>query len=322
MMLDAPANHYTEIERDLDELNIAILLPCYNEAAAIGATIEGFRKHLPQARIFVYDNNSSDATAAVAAQHGAVVRKETRQGKGNVVRRMFADVEADVYVLADGDGTYDAASARDLIQLLCGGPYDVINGGRLEQSRGAYRPGHRFGNWMLTTLVRISFNASWTDMLSGYKVMSRRFVKSFPIASGGFEIETELFIHAMEVRAASTEVACPYFERGEGSTSKLNTFRDGFRILRMIGVLIKDERPLQFFSATAAAFVLLALIIAWPVFAEFARTGLVPRFPTAILATGLVLAGMLSQTAGFVLDGIARTRRETKRLFFLRYPSV
>jgi glycosyltransferase involved in cell wall biosynthesis len=321
-MLDAQPNHRTETERDLDELSIAVLLPCYNEAAAIGATIEGFRKHLPRARIYVYDNNSSDGTAAVAVQHGAVVRRETRQGKGNVVRRMFADVEADIYVLADGDGTYDAASARDLIQLLCGGPYDVINGGRLEQSRGAYRPGHRFGNWMLTTLVRVSFNASWTDMLSGYKVMSRRFVKSFPIASAGFEIETELFIHAMEVRAASTEVACPYFERGEGSTSKLNTFRDGFRILRMIGVLIKDERPLQFFSAAAAALVLMALIIAWPLFAEFARTGLVPRFPTAILATGLVLAGMLSQTAGFVLDGIARTRRETKRLFFLRYPAI
>jgi len=306
-------------DRDLD---VAVLLPCYNEAAAIAATIEGFRKHLPRARIFVYDNNSSDGTADIARAHGAIVRKETRQGKGHVVQRMFADVEADIYVLADGDGTYDAASAPEIIRQLREGPYDVINAGRLEQSRAAYRPGHRFGNWMLTTLVRVSFNASWTDMLSGYKVMSRRFVKSFPISSAGFEIETELFIHAIEAGAASTEIMCSYFERGAGSTSKLNTFRDGFRILRMIGVLIKDERPMQFFSAAAAIMVGAALIIAWPVFQEYARTGLVPRFPTAVLATGLVLAGMLSQTAGFVLDGIARTRRETKRLFFLRYPAI
>ncbi len=299
-----------------------MILPCYNEGATVAPTIDAFRRCLPGASIFVYDNRSSDDTAAIAAARGAIVRSEGARGKGNVVRRMFSDVEADVYVLADGDGTYDAASAPEMVRILCAGPYDVVNGARREQSKGAYRPGHRFGNWMLTTLVRVCFNATWTDMLSGYKVMSRRFVKSFPIASSGFEIETELFIHAMEIRAATHEFPTPYRERGKGSTSKLHTVSDGFRILRMIGVLIKDERPLQFFSAIAATFVALSVFLAWPVFMEFARTGLVPRLPTAVLAAALMLAAMLSQMAGFVLDGIARTRRETKRLFFLRYPPV
>jgi len=297
---------------------VAVILPCYNEAAAIAQTVQAFRDALPGAAIYVYDNASSDDTAVVAAAHGAIVRHEHRRGKGNVVRRMFADVDADIYVLADGDGTYDAASAPEMIRMLRAGQFDVVNGARVEQARAAYRAGHRFGNWMLSTLVRLSFSAGWHDMLSGYKVMSRRFVKSFPIASRGFEIETELLIHAMEIRAATTEHSTPYHERAKGSVSKLNTFRDGFRILRMITLLVKDERPLQFFSAVALLLIAVALGLAWPVFLEYARTGLVPRLPTAVLATGLSLAGLLALLAGFILDGLAAARREAKMLAYLQ----
>ena len=255
-------------------LKIAVLLPCYNEEGAIEAVIDGFRKALPGATIYVYDNNSTDGTARVAAAHGAIVRREHRQGKGHVVRRMFGDVEADVYVLADGDGTYDAASAPLLVRTLQEGPYDVVNAARVEQAEGAYRPGHRFGNALLSRIVRIAFGATWTDMLSGYKVMSRRFVKTFPVSSHGFEIETELLIHTMETRAPSAETPTPYGERGEGTVSKLRTYRDGFRILSVILVLIKDERPLQFFSAVAGVLALTSIFLAWPLFIEFSRDGI------------------------------------------------
>jgi glycosyltransferase involved in cell wall biosynthesis len=303
-------------------LKVAVLLPCFNEEGAIGAVIDRFRKALPGASIYVYDNNSTDRTAEVAAAHGAIVRREQRQGKGHVMRRMFGDVEADVYVLADGDGTYDAGAAPQLIRTLQEGPYDVVNGARIEKSEGAYRPGHRFGNQLLSRIVSIAFGATWTDMLSGYKVMSRRFVKTFPVASRGFEIETELLIHSMETRASSAEMFTSYGERGEGTVSKLKTYRDGFRILRVILVLIKDERPLQFFSAVAAVLAVASVVLAWPLFVEFARTGLVPRFPTAILATGLMLVSFLSFFAGLLLDGIASARREAKRLAYLRMPAV
>ena len=303
-------------------LKIAVLLPCYNEEGAIEAVIDGFRKALPGATIYVYDNNSTDGTARVAAAHGAIVRREHRQGKGHVVRRMFGDVEADVYVLADGDGTYDAASAPLLVRTLQEGPYDVVNAARVEQAEGAYRPGHRFGNALLSRIVRIAFGATWTDMLSGYKVMSRRFVKTFPVSSHGFEIETELLIHTMETRAPSAEIPTPYGERGQGTVSKLRTYRDGFRILSVILVLIKDERPLQFFSAVAGVLALTSIFLAWPLFIEFSRTGLVPRLPTAVLATGLMLVSFLSFFAGLLLDGIASTRREAKRLAYLNMSAV
>ncbi|WP_226576315.1 glycosyltransferase family 2 protein [Acuticoccus sediminis] len=297
--------------------SVAVLLPCYNEAGAVGAVIDAFRRALPDATIFVYDNNSTDGTAEIAAAHGAVLRREPRQGKGYVVRRMFADIDADIYVLADGDDTYDAESAPRLITMLLAGPNDVVNGGRVALSNGAYRPGHRLGNKLLSGMVRLAFGANWTDMLSGYKVMSRRFVKSFPITSRGFEIETELLIHTMESRAPSAEVMTPYRERNAETVSKLRTFRDGFRILRLILLLIKDERPLLFFSAVAALLSLIALILATPILIEYAETGLVPRLPTAVLATGLVLMSALSLVTGFVLDGIATARREFKQLFYL-----
>ncbi|MBS0231903.1 MAG: glycosyltransferase [Proteobacteria bacterium] len=302
--------------------SVAVLLPCYNEAAAIGSVIDSFRSALPEASIYVYDNNSTDDTVRVATAHGAIVRKEMRQGKGHVVRRMFGDIEADIYVLADGDDTYDAASAPLLIRTLRRGPFDVVNAARDEQSTAAYRPGHRFGNRLFSGAVRFAFGATWSDMLSGYKVMSRRFVKTFPIASKGFEIETELLIHTVETRASTTEVPTPYRERGEGSVSKLRTFRDGFRILRVIFLLIKDERPLQFFSAVAAVLSLTALVLAWPIFVEFAHTGLVPRLPTAVLSTGLMLAAFLAFFSGLLLDGLAASRREAKRLAYLNMTGV
>lgn len=301
--------------------DIAVLVPCYNEETAIPKVIADFRQALPNATIYVYDNNSKDRTVEVAKAAGAVVRREPLQGKGNVVRRMFADIEADIYVLVDGDATYDAASAPKMIQALLDGPLDMVNGSRVTDIEKAYRPGHRFGNWMLTTMVAQIFGNRITDMLSGYRVMSRRYVKSFPALSVGFETETELTVHALELRMPIAEIATPYKDRPPGSVSKLSTFRDGFRILWTIIVLVKEERPIQFFSLFALLVAVIASFLIAPIILEFLRTGLVPRLPTAVLSMGLMILAFLSLTCGLVLDTVTRGRREMKRMRYLNIPA-
>ncbi len=296
---------------------VAVVLPCYNEAAAIAETISAFRKALPRADIYVYDNASADDTADIARTAGAEVRVEPRKGKGNVVRRMFADVDADIFVLSDGDNTYDATAAPQMISLLECERLDMVTGVRAEKSGDAYRAGHRFGNRMLTGLVGLVFGQGQSDILSGYRVMSRRFVKSFPALSQGFEIETELTVHALEIKAPVGEIPVSYFARPEGSTSKLRTIRDGFRILRQIALLTRDERPLAFFGAIAVALMTASLILSFPILEYFLRTGEVPRLPTWILATALALMGGLSLSVGLVLDTVTRGRREMKRLAYL-----
>jgi glycosyltransferase involved in cell wall biosynthesis len=296
---------------------IAVLIPCFNEAEAIAGVVRDFAAALPEATVYVYDNNSRDATRERAAQAGAIVRTETHQGKGNVVRRMFADIEAEVYVLVDGDGTYDAPSARNMVDLLLQNSLDMVNGARIATAAAAFRPGHRFGNRLLTGTVAVIFGDRLKDMLSGYRVMSRRFIKSFPALASGFETETELTVHALELRLPVAEVQTPYRDRPAGSLSKLRTFRDGWRILRTIFFLVKEERPLQFFSGVAAALVIAALVLGWPLLTEFLETGLVPRFPTAILATGLTILGFMSFIAGLILDTVTVGRREMKRLHYL-----
>ena len=296
---------------------VAVLLPCFNEAVAIGKVVRDFRAALPGATVYVYDNNSSDGTAARAAEAGAVVRREPLQGKGNVVRRMFADVEADVYVLADGDDTYDASAAPGMIELLEAESMDMVNAARLAEGGTGYRPGHRLGNVALTSMVQFIFGKRITDLLSGYRVLSRRFVKSFPALSSGFEIETELTVHALELRMPLAEVPATYRNRPAGSASKLRTFRDGFRILRTIALLLKEERPLQFFTWAFVVLASTSLALAWPVVAEFLRTGLVPRFPTAILSTGIMLLAFHSLFSGLVLDTVTHGRREMKRMAYL-----
>ena len=299
---------------------VAVLIPCYNEEVAIPAVVRDFRAALPEATIYVYDNNSRDRTAAVAREAGAVVRTEMLQGKGNVIRRMFADVEADAYVMADGDATYHAASAPEMVRLLLEQQYDMVTGTRVTDIQAAYRPGHRWGNRVLTGLVRTIFGDRITDMLSGYRVFSRRFVKSFPALSGGFETEAEFTVHALELSMPIGEVTTPYRERPAGSQSKLNTWADGFRILRMILLLVKEERPAAFFSSVAALLILLAVLLAIPVVADYVHTGLVPRLPTAVLSTGLVLLGFLSIVCGLILDSVSRGRKELKRLAYLAVP--
>ncbi len=301
--------------------SIAVLIPCYNEEAAIGRVVADFRAALPEAAIYVYDNNSRDKTAAVAAEAGAIVRHESLQGKGNVVRRMFADVEADVYVMVDGDDTYHAASAPALIHKLLAEQLDMVNAARVTQVEAAYRPGHRFGNLMLTALVSFVFGKRTADMLSGYRVFSRRFVKSFPTLVVGFEIETELTVHALELRMPITEVATPYKDRPAGSVSKLSTFKDGFRILFMIGKLVKEERPLEFFSLAAGLLTLFSIVLAWPLFVTYFDTGLVPRLPTAILSTGLMILAFLALACGLILETVTRGRREMKRMAYLAHPA-
>ncbi len=302
---------------------VAVILPCYNEAAAIGKVVREFRAALPQAVVYVYDNNSRDDTVARAREAGAAVRREARQGKGHVVRRMFADVEADIYVLADGDGTYDAASAPALVEKLVTERLDMVVGSRLAAYEGeAFRRGHRFGNDLLTGFLGLCFGRTFTDILSGYRVFSRRFVKSFPALSAGFETETELSVHALELRMPIAEVATPYRARPAGSASKLRTYRDGFRILMTILNLFKEERPLAFFSIIAGALSLASLILAYPVILTYVETGLVPRFPTAILSTGLMILATLSLTCGFVLDTVTHGRREMKRLAYLSIPPL
>jgi len=300
---------------------IAVLIPCYNEQAAVPAVIRAFRAALPGATIHVYDNNSTDGTAAAARAAGAVVRTERLQGKGNVIRRMFADIEADAYVLVDGDDTYDAAASPGMVAMLLQDRLDMVNGARVSDAQAAYRPGHRWGNAVLTGLVAQIFGNRVTDMLSGYRVFSRRFVKSFPALSGGFETETEFTIHALELRMPIGEVPTPYKERPAGSVSKLRTYSDGLRILRTIVLLVKEERPLPFFALIGAALLLLAMVLSAPVLGEFLRTGLVPRLPTAVLATGLVLLSSLSLTCGLILDSVTRGRKELKRLSYLAIPA-
>jgi glycosyltransferase involved in cell wall biosynthesis len=306
---------------DLSGLEIAVLIPCYNEEASISSVVRDFRATLPGANIYVYDNNSKDRTVELAREAGAVVRTEPLQGKGNVVRRMFADIEADVYVLVDGDDTYHAPSAPLLISKLVSEHLDMVNGARVTEIVEAYRPGHRFGNMMLTGIVAKIFGNRVADMLSGYRVFSRRFVKSFPALSGGFEIETELTVHALELRMPMSDVETPYKDRPPGSASKLRTYYDGFRILKLILVLVKEERPLQFFSILSAAIAIIVLVLAWPVLMTFLETGLVPRLPTAVLSTGLMLLAFLSLTCGLILETVTRGRREIKRMQYLRVPA-
>ena len=296
---------------------IAVLLPCYNEEAAIAQTVAGFRAALPTATIYVYDNNSRDRTCEVAEAAGAIVRRERIQGKGAVVRRMFADIDADIYVMADGDATYDAASAPRLIEHLLADQCDMIVGSRVHEAAEAYRRGHQFGNAMLTGMLARLFGRSFTDILSGYRVFSRRFVKSFPSLSAGFEIETEISVHALELRMPVAEIETPYFARPEGSTSKLSTYGDGWRILRTIVQLYRLERPLLFFGAIGTVIGLAALVLAAPLFVTYWQTGLVPRLPTALLATGLVLLAFLNGFAGLILDTVVRGRREVRRLAYL-----
>lgn len=300
---------------------IAVLLPCYNEAAAIAQTIADFRAALPEAAIHVYDNNSSDATCEIAAAAGAIVRSERMQGKGNVVRRMFADVDADIYVMADGDATYEAAAAPALVSKLLDENLDMVVGARKSEVEAAYRRGHRLGNALLTGMLARIFGRTFTDILSGYRVFSRRFVKSFPVLSAGFEIETEISVHALELRMPVAEQVTAYAARPDGSESKLNTWRDGFRILNTILLLFRYERPLQFFGAIAATFAIMAIILAIPLFITFLQTGLVPRFPTAILATGLMILSALNGMCGLILDTVVRGRLEVRRIAYLAYPA-
>lgn len=305
-------------------LRIAVVIPCYNEALAIAQVVEGFRAALPEAEVHVFDNNSSDGTAAVARAAGAVVTHVAARGKGNVVRRMFADVEADLYVMADGDATYDAAAARRLIDRLVEGNLDMVVGNRVDDGRNAltYRAGHRFGNRLLTGAVVQLFGGGLTDMLSGYRVFSRRYAKSFPALSRGFEIETELTVHALELRMPYAEESTAYSTRPEGSESKLSTYRDGWRILKTICKLFVSERPLQFFSIIGAFLVALSVVLAVPLFMTYMHTGLVPRLPTAVLVTGAMLAAMLSFVCGIVMHAITLGRREAKRLRYLAIPGV
>jgi glycosyltransferase involved in cell wall biosynthesis len=298
---------------------IAVLVPCYNEEIAVSKVIAAFRKTLPDAVIHVYDNNSSDRTAAVARRAGAVVGNESRQGKGHVVRRMFADIDADVYVLVDGDATYDAPSAPAMVAKLVNESLDMVVGTRVDREASAYRRGHRSGNYMFTWFVAGIFGSSFSDILSGYRIFSRRFVKSFPALSTGFEIETELTIHALELGMPVGEIETPYFARPEGSASKLSTWRDGLRISWTIQRLYRTERPLQFFGFIALVLGALSIALAVPVIETYLATGLVPRLPTAILATGLMLAAFLALAAGLILDTVTRGRREIKRLAYLAH---
>ena len=301
---------------------IAVLVPCYNEEAAVASVVKGFRQALPAAQIYVYDNNSTDRTAEVAREAGAEVRSERRQGKGHVVRRMFADIDADVYVLVDGDATYDAPSAPRMIEKLLAEHLDMVVGLRVDQEQAAYRPGHRTGNLMLTAFLTEVFGQAFKDILSGYRVFSRRFIKSFPVLSDGFEIETELTVHALELAMPVAEMETPYYARPEGSVSKLNTWGDGFRILRTILKLYRSEKPLRFFVAIGTFLALVSIGLAIPILIVYLETGLVPRLPTAVLSTGLMIVAVLSFSSGLVLDTVTRGRREMKLLAYLAQPPI
>lgn len=309
--------------RRFDGLSIAAIVPCYNEEVAVPIVVRDLQSAVPGITVYVYDNNSSDRTAEVAAAAGAVVRKEHRKGKGNVVRRAFADIDADVYLLIDGDDTYDASAAPKLIETLLSGPYDHVLGVRTEEAdESAYRPGHAAGNRAFNQLVGKLFGEPVTDMLSGYRVFSKRFVKSFPALSREFEIETELTVHAVNLRVPQVEVPVAFKDRPEGSESKLRTYHDGFRILRVIGGLLQYERPVAFFGSISALFFFASFLLGLPLLVTYADTHTVPRLPTAILLVGLTVIGALALVVGFVLNGILRLRQESARLSYLRLPAV
>lgn len=301
---------------------IAVLIPCFNEQVAISKVVQNFKSVIPECEVYVFDNNSSDQTREIAARAGAIVRTELLRGKGNVIRRMFADIEADIYVLVDGDDTYDPASAPIMIKTLLENRLDMVNGKRITVSQAAYRRGHQFGNWFLTFLVALIFGDKFKDILSGYRVFSRRFVKSFPALSKGFEIETELTVHALELRMPTIEIDTNYRDRPLGSSSKLRTLRDGWRILIMIFFLIKEEKPLQLFGVLSFIFLIISIILIFPVIITFIETGFVPRLPTAILAMGLMIISLISLSIGLILDSITLGRREAKRMNYLRIPCI
>ena len=298
-------------------LEVAVLLPCYNEEHAIAKVVGDFRAALPEATIYVYDNNSTDHTVDAARKAGAVVRRESHQGKGHVVRRMFNDVEADIYLLVDGDATYDAASAPAMVAKLADERLDMVVANRIDREEAAYRRGHRAGNRLLTGFVAHMFGRAFSDILSGYRVFSRRFVKSFPILSGGFEIETELTVHALELDLPVGEVATPYYSRPQGSASKLSTWSDGFRILSTVFKLYRAERPLSLFGGLGIALAIISIGLAIPIFITYVQEGLVPRLPTAVLSTGLMMLAFLSLACGLILDTVTRGRRELKLLAYL-----
>lgn len=305
-----------QISPAVRHVDIAVLIPAYNEAKTIGDVVKSFRIALPHARIFVYDNNSHDNTATLAREAGAIVRREPLQGKGHVVRRMFSDIEADVYLMVDGDATYDAAAAPRLVSRLIETQADMVVGARITEEKAAYRAGHRFGNKLLTGLVAWLFGDRFTDMLSGYRAFSRRFVKSFPALASGFETETELTVHALELDMITAEVQTAYGARPDGSVSKLSTWKDGFRILGTIGRLMRDERPLLFFGALAGAIMLTSVVLAAPVIGEYMASGLVPRFPTAFLCGTLAVLACISLVSGIILETVSLGRREMKRLAY------
>ncbi|HTT99548.1 MAG TPA: glycosyltransferase family 2 protein [Rhizomicrobium sp.] len=304
----------------MSDARIAVLVPCYNEDAAIGTVVRDFRAALPSATIYVYDNNSRDETAARAREAGAVVRTEMRQGKGNVMRRMFADIEADIYIIVDGDDTYDASVAPELVRKLVDDGLDIVSGQRIATGQAAYRAGHVLGNKLLTGLTAMIFRVKLNDMLTGYRIMSRRFVKSFPFTAQGFGIETELTVHAVRLLMPMVEVETRYKERPEGSVSKLSTYRDGFKILFTIASLLREERPLIFFSAIFVLLFLFSTAIGTPVVLEYFHTGLVPRLPTALVAVGAMVLAFLSLASGLILDTVTRGRWEDKRMAYLAIP--
>jgi glycosyltransferase involved in cell wall biosynthesis len=296
---------------------IAVLLPCFNEEATIAETVKGFRSSLPGATVYVYDNNSSDRTRTIAKKAGAVVRSERQQGKGHVVRRMFADIDADLYVMADGDLTYDPKAAPEMVKMLLGEQLDMVVGTRKHEAKQAYRGGHVIGNRVFTGLLAGLFGRSFNDIFSGYRVFSRRFVKCFPVLSSGFEIETEMSVHALELRMPVGELETRYLARPEGSESKLSTFSDGWRILKTIGTLYRVERPVLFYGIIALALVAVAFLLSIPLIVTYLHTHLVPRVPTAILVTGMTIVAVLCFFAGLILDTVTRGRREMRRLAYL-----
>lgn len=300
---------------------IAAIVPCHNEAASVGAVVCDLHVAVPDITVYVYDNDSTDDTAGVAAAAGALVRREPSRGKGNVVRRAFSDIDADIYVLIDGDDTYDASTCGELISALVDGPYDQVTGVRRQTSDTAYRSGHALGNRVFNTLVSRIFGTRVTDMLSGYRILSRRFVKSFPAVSREFEIETELTVHSVQLRVPKTEIPIRFKDRTEGSESKLRTYHDGLRILRLIFELTRHERPLLYHGTLAFVLFAVGIGLGIPVVAEFFQTGLVPRLPTAVLASSLVILSVLVLMTGFILDGLRRNRQETARLFYLTLPA-
>jgi glycosyltransferase involved in cell wall biosynthesis len=302
-----------------DSLNIAVLIPCYNEEKTIGLVIKSFQEYLPSSKIYVYDNCSSDQTNSVARDAGAIVYHEPNKGKGNVVRRMFSDIDADVYILVDGDATYDASVVNSMIDKLVSEKLDSVVAVRKATSDDAYRGGHVLGNKMITGLVSLMFERGFTDMLSGYRAMSKRFVKSFPATSSGFEIETEITIHSLQLKVPFGEIETKYDARPEGSQSKLSTWNDGFRILKMIIFLLKEQKPFYFFGVFFLFFSILSIWFAFPVIMMWIHTGLVPRLPTALLSTGLMILAFLSITLGIILDSVSRARLEMKRLQYLRF---